>query len=91
MIEFINLMILSLVINLINFAFLSLAEFGHFDTFPGGWGISRLKTISAQLKLKLGPSLAKILQTGGNNNYHNGNDSQSNTWYLKSRKIASKL
>ena len=30
-------MICGLVINLINFAFLSLAVFGHFDTFPGGW------------------------------------------------------
>ena len=30
-------MICGLVINLINFAFLSLAVFGHFDTFPDGW------------------------------------------------------
>ena len=30
-------MICGLVINLINFSFLSLAAFGHFDTFPDGW------------------------------------------------------
>ena len=30
-------MICGLDINLINFAFLSLAVFGHFDTFPDGW------------------------------------------------------
>ena len=32
----------------------------NFLTFPGGWEKSRLKTNSAQLKLKLGLSLAKI-------------------------------
>ena len=36
-IKLINLMIWGLVINLINFGFLSLAVFGHFDTFPDGW------------------------------------------------------
>ena len=39
---FITVIELGLLINLINFAFLSLAVFGHFDTFPGGgvdgWG-----------------------------------------------------
>ena len=35
--KLINLMICGLVINLINFAFLSLAVFGHFDTFRDGW------------------------------------------------------
>ena len=51
-------------IKLITFALLSQAVFDHFGTFPvgwvGGWGKSRLKTISAQLKLKLGLSLAKM-------------------------------
>ena len=43
-------MILGLVINLLNFAFLCLAVFGHFDTFlDGGFGEekSRIKTTSA--------------------------------------------
>ena len=35
--KLINLMICGLVINLINIVFLSLAVFGHFDTFPDGW------------------------------------------------------
>ena len=36
-----------------------LSIFGHFDTFPGmGGGKLRIKTTSAQLKLKLGLSLA---------------------------------
>ena len=30
----------------------------HYSSSPGGWGKSRIKTISAQLKLKLGLSLA---------------------------------
>ena len=44
-----------------------LSIFGHFDTFPGvgGWvvggGKLRLKTISAQLELKLGLRLAITL------------------------------
>ena len=32
-------MICVLVINMINLAFLSLAVFGHFDTFPDGWWV----------------------------------------------------
>ena len=49
--------------NLMNFTFLCLVVFCRFDTFldgwwVGGWGKSRLKTISAQLKLKIGLSLA---------------------------------
>ena len=55
-------MILGLLNKLINFALLSLAEFDNFDTFPGWMGVGgaklRLKTNSAQLKLKLGLSLA---------------------------------
>ena len=54
-------MICGLVINLINFAFLSLAVFGHFDTFPDGWldgEKSRIKTNLAKLKLKLRLCLA---------------------------------
>ena len=52
--------------------FLSLAVFRHFDTFPdgwvGGWVVewvgkkSRIKTNSAQLKLKLRLSLAKNIR-----------------------------
>ena len=58
-------MILGLLYKLINFALLSLAEFDHFDTFPGwvGGAKLRLKTNSAQLKLKLGLSLAKSHET----------------------------
>ena len=47
--------------NMINFVLIRLSIFGHFDTFPGvGGGKLRIKTISAQLKLKLGLGLAKI-------------------------------
>ena len=53
--------ILDLHINIIHFALQCLAWFGLFDTFPGWVGRAkpRLKTISAQLKLKFGLSLAK--------------------------------
>ena len=49
--------------NMINFVLIKLSIFGHFDIFPGvgewvGGGKLRLKTISAQLKLKFGLSLA---------------------------------
>ena len=52
-------MIMGVLNKLINFDLLSLAEFGHFDTFPG-WMVQNwdLKTNSAQLKLKLELSLA---------------------------------
>ena len=56
-------MIWDLLIKLINFAVLGLTSFDHFDTFPGGWGgcgKSRLRTISAQLKLELRAELGKI-------------------------------
>ena len=36
-IKFITMMIWGLLITLINFALLSLAVFGHFNTFPDGW------------------------------------------------------
>ena len=56
-------MIFGLLNKVINFALLSLAEFDHFDIFPGwvelGGAKLRLKTNSAQLKLKLELSLAK--------------------------------
>ena len=60
--KWITLVILGLYTNMINCTFLCLVVFGHFHTFLDGWvgwwGKSRLKTISAQLKLKLGLSLA---------------------------------
>ena len=56
-----SLVILGLVNRLNNFALLTLAEFDLIDTFPGWVGGAKLslKTNSAQLKLKLGLSLAK--------------------------------
>ena len=54
-------MILGLLISLISFALQSFAMFGRFHTFlgPGVDGAKlRLMTISAQLRLKLGLSLA---------------------------------
>ena len=52
-----------LILGLLNFVLVSLAEFGHFDTFRGWIGVGgvklKLKTNSAQLKLKLGLSLEK--------------------------------
>ena len=61
-------MICGILINLINFAFLSLAVFGHFDTFPdgqlGGEKIKNKDQNSAYLKLKLRLSLAKALHKG---------------------------
>ena len=63
-----NLMILGLLNKLINFAFINLAEFDHFNTLPGWVGLVewvdgggrelRLKTNSAKPKLKTGPDLA---------------------------------
>ena len=51
-------MICGLVINLINFAFLSLAVFGHFDTFPDGWrkikNIHHLSLDEAEVEAELG-------------------------------------
>ena len=32
-----HLLILGLLTKLTNFAFLQIANFGHFDTFPDGW------------------------------------------------------
>ena len=63
----INLIIFGLVIILNNSNLLCFALISYFLTFPGGggwvvgwsWGKSRLKTISAQPKLKLGLRLAK--------------------------------
>ena len=61
-VKVINLLILGLLNKLINFAFINLAEFDHFNTFPGwvdaGGRDLRLKTNSAQLKLKTGAELA---------------------------------
>ena len=63
-----HLVIRGLITKLTNFAFLHIANFGHFDTFPDGmvgvwvgWN-SILKTMPAKLKLKLRAKLGKILQ-----------------------------
>ena len=64
--KFITLVIWGLLTNLINFTFLCLVVFccSILSWMVGGWvvrwGKSRLKTISAQLKLKLGLSLAIV-------------------------------
>ena len=53
-----------LLINIVNFILLSFVKLGYFDSCPGGWvggdgwEKSRIMTNSAQLKLKLGLSLA---------------------------------
>ena len=62
--RFISLMTCDLLNMLTNFALLSLAEFDHFNTFPG-WVAGaklRLSTNTAQLKLKLGLNLTKTLK-----------------------------
>ena len=62
-----HMVIWGLLTKLTNFAFLQIANFGHFDTcwdgWLGGWvgWKSRLKTISAQLKLKLRAELGNRL------------------------------
>ena len=50
------------VINIVNFVLLSLVKLGYFISCPAGRAGDkpRILTISAQLKLKLGLSLAKI-------------------------------
>ena len=60
-----------LLINIVNFVLVSLIKLGYFGTFPGWWGEgvgewgkSRIRTNPAQLKLKLGLSLAKNLRVG---------------------------
>ena len=65
-----SLMKLGLLNKLINFALLCMAEFDHFDTFPGwvGGAKLRLNTNKAQLKLKLGQSLAK--SAAANRTFH---------------------
>ena len=52
-------MILGLLFKLMIFALLGLAIFWHFDTFPGGggWGKSRLKTISVPVGIEIGTEL----------------------------------
>ena len=60
-IEYCQFDIISLLMNLVNFDPPSFARFDYFVTCPGGWGKSRLKTNSAQLKAKLGLSLTNIV------------------------------
>ena len=62
-IKFITLVIWGLLIDLINFALLSLAVFGHFDTFPDGWvGGGKIKNkdhlslAEAYVEAELGPA-----------------------------------
>ena len=60
-IKLITLMIFGLLIKLMIFALLTIL--GHFETFPGGggggWGKSRLKTISVPVGIEIGTELAK--------------------------------
>ena len=54
-----HLLILGLLTKLTNFAFLQIADFGHFDTFPDGWvggwvnNKYQLSLVGAQVELCL--------------------------------------
>ena len=59
-----SLMILGLRNKLINFALLSMAEFDHFDTFPGWVGVGGWGKI--EIKDQLSPAEAEIWAELGN-------------------------
>ena len=51
-----HLLILGLLTKLTNFAFLQIANFGHFDTFPDGW----VYGVKIKIKDHLSPAKAEI-------------------------------
>ena len=59
-----HLLILDLLTKLTNLAFLEIANFGHFDTFPDGW-----KVVGVIIKIKdhLSPAKAEIRAELGKN------------------------
>ena len=67
-------MICCQVIDLINLAFLSLAVFGHFDTFPDGWvggwvggekikNKDQLSLAGTEVEAELGNTKTKLIRT----------------------------
>ena len=51
-----HLLILGLLTKLTNFAFLQIANFGHFDTFPDGW----VGAVKIKIKEHLSPAEAGV-------------------------------